>query len=124
MAKYKGYAFPFQKAASQAPASAVPPRLFVDSIKQILLTEMGERVMRPDFGTRLRRKIFENVNQGLITEIQKEVLAALVKWEPRIQVQTIDVQQDDNVASLVRITLTFVALGKTATTGPIEIGAS
>lgn len=123
MAQFKGYAFPFQKSSTAAPTSAVPPRLFVDSIKQILLTEQGERVMRPDFGTHLRRKLFENINKGLVSDIQKEILSALTKWESRIQVQTIDVRQEANAPSLVTVTVTFVALGKLSTTGPVEIGA-
>jgi len=122
MAQYKGFEFPFKTAPTEAPASAVPPELLIASIKQILLTERGERVMRPTFGSNLRRKIFENINKGLVTDIQKEIVAAITKWEPRVKVEKIDVVQDAVNTSLVAVTVQFTALGQLSSTGPVLIG--
>jgi hypothetical protein len=123
VAKFKGYKFPFQKSGSAVPASAIPPQLLSDSIKQILLTEQGERVMRPDFGTRLRRKLFESIDQALVKEIQKEVVMAIARWEPRVEVVKVEVFQETNNPTQVTVNVTFVALGKETETGPVLIGA-
>lgn len=123
MAKFKGYQFPFQKSGSAVPLGAIPPQLLAASIKQILLTEQGERVMRPDFGTTLRRKLFENVDQALVKIIQKEIVGALTRWEPRVEISSIEVLQDENNPSLVTANVEYISLGKTSETGPVLIGA-
>lgn len=124
MAQFKGFAFPYQKSDREVPASAVGPDLLVASIKQILLTEQGERVMRPDFGTRLRRKLFEGITPNLVAQIQKEIVEALARWEPRVEVNRIDVFQGKNAQdSQVTVNIEFTALGKVTQTGPVLIGA-
>lgn len=123
MAKFKGYQFPFQKSGSAVPLGVTPPQLLIASIKQILLTEQGERVMRPDFGTTLRRKLFENIDAPLVKIIQKEVVTALARWEPRIEVTLVEVTQDEYNPGQVNVNVQFVALGKETETGPVLIGA-
>lgn len=57
----------------------------------LLLTEPGERVMLPDFGTPLKQFFFEQ-NDSVIVERVKQVIANSIKnWEPRIAVTAIDV---------------------------------
>jgi phage baseplate assembly protein W len=57
----------------------------------LLLTEPGERVMLPEFGTPLKQFFFEP-NDEEVTERVKDVIAASIKnWEPRIAVTQIDV---------------------------------
>jgi hypothetical protein len=123
VAKYKGYQFPFQKSGSAVPLVAIPPQLLAASIKQILLTEQGERVMRPSFGTTLRRRLFENVTPSLVKEIQQEIVGALAKWEPRVEVTLVEVFQDENNPSLVTANVQYISLGKQSETGPVLIGA-
>lgn len=57
----------------------------------LLLTEPGERVMLPDFGTPMKQFFFEQ-NDSVIVERVREVIANSVrKWEPRIAVTAIEV---------------------------------
>ena len=67
---------------------------YEDSIRQsiriILMTAKGERVMRPDFGCGIHDLVFavnNSMTRGLVVH---EVSEALLRWEPRIEV--IDVQ--------------------------------
>jgi len=55
------------------------------SVRLILTTRRGERPLRPRFGADLDRFAFEGL--GLTTQnlIRREVIAALSRWEPRIQ---------------------------------------
>lgn len=57
----------------------------------LLLTEPGERVMLPDFGTPMKQFFFEQ-NDSFIVERVKEVIAnSIRRWEPRIAVTAIEV---------------------------------
>ena len=60
-----------------------------DSIKNNLinffLTNKGERYMNPSFGSTLREKLFENINNDLQTEIEGLVDFALETYFPNVQ---------------------------------------
>ena len=65
----------------------------------LLLTEPGERVMLPEFGTPLKQFIFEP-NDFIVTEKVQEVIADSIRqWEPRIAVSAIDVSNSSSDVS-------------------------
>jgi phage baseplate assembly protein W len=88
------------------------------AIRIILETDPGERVMRPDFGAGLRRMVFEPINTSTMALVKQRVEAALVAWEPRIEVQDVVVSAeraalgvlDIRIDYLVRTTNTFYNL--------------
>jgi uncharacterized protein len=65
------------------------------SIRIILGTQPGERVMRPTFGCRAYELIFEPRSAETASLLQEYVSEALTMWEPRIDVQSINVINDD-----------------------------
>jgi phage baseplate assembly protein W len=67
-----------------------------DSIRIILETAEGERVMRPDFGCGINRLAFEPNNTSTTTFIAFHIEEALMKWEPRIEVLDVNVIPDVN----------------------------
>jgi uncharacterized protein len=56
------------------------------SIRVILGTQQGERVMRPDFGCNLKSLVFAPVNEATLNLARHYVLDGLTRWEPRIDV--------------------------------------
>ncbi len=60
------------------------------SIKIILGTAKGERVMRPDFGCGIYDLVFEMTTASTAGKISQAVREALLRFEPRIDV--IDIQ--------------------------------
>lgn len=62
------------------------------SIKDILTTPIGSRVMRREYGSRLFEKIDRPLNGELIAEIYSDVIEALYDWEPRFEVIQVTVQ--------------------------------
>ena len=66
-----------------------------DSIWLILSTAKGERVMRPDFGCGIHDMIFAPNNAGTRGRIEIDVREALLKWEPRIIVDRLEVSAGD-----------------------------
>jgi len=65
-----------------------------ESIKMILSTAKGERVMRPDFGCNIHEFAFTTLDSTSFTLIKSAVREALVRWEPRIEIKEIDVKED------------------------------
>ena len=55
-----------------------------ESIRIILETKPGERVYRPNFGSRLSEMVFEPMNTQTLLLIRLYVREALEMWEPRI----------------------------------------
>jgi phage baseplate assembly protein W len=77
------------------------------SIRVVLATAPGERVMRPLFGCRIWELLFEPVNANLLGLMAEAVRDALAQWEPRVDVEEVDVVPDPDDASLVRIAVKY-----------------
>jgi phage baseplate assembly protein W len=68
-----------------------------DMIEQVLFTNPGERVNRPDFGCGLKRLLFMPNSQPLAAATQVLVKSALQKWlENEIQVEQVNVDAQDS----------------------------
>jgi len=71
---------------------------YEESVRQsvliILGTAKGERVMRPDFGCGIYDLVFELNTPTTIARIIQEVQDALLKFEPRIDVVDVQVNQE------------------------------
>lgn len=66
------------------------------SIRIILETITGERVMLPTFGCNLQQQVFENMTVQNIALVQKIVFEALTYHEPRIIVGEISSEPNQN----------------------------
>ncbi|MGY1776793.1 GPW/gp25 family protein [Geodermatophilus sp. SYSU D00804] len=85
----RGVAFPPRLDADGRFGWAVGPRSVRESIRIILTTEPGERVMLPGFGAGLRAVLFEPNVPATHRLIEERVLHALRRWEPRIAVEAV-----------------------------------
>lgn len=69
-----------------------------DSIKEsimiILGTSKGERVMRPDFGCNINELVFAPNDTSTATLLVFYIREALMKWEPRIEVNDVNIAPD------------------------------
>lgn len=61
------------------------------SIKDILTTPIGTRVMRRDYGSRLFELLDRPMSPELIADIQAAVVMAITTHEPRIQLTKVEV---------------------------------
>jgi hypothetical protein len=78
-----------------------------DLIRVILMTEAGERIMREEFGCGLRQYLFEPNTATTRQRIQEGVTQAIARWEPRVLVDDVTVDPDDNDARRVNIIIQF-----------------
>ncbi|SED12179.1 hypothetical protein SAMN05216178_6321 [Pseudomonas saponiphila] len=61
------------------------------SIEDILSTPLGSRRMRPEYGSDLRRYVDLPVTGGWKSAVQAEVARALLRWEPRLKLERVQV---------------------------------
>src|SRR5437763_196169 len=65
-----------------------------ESIRLILGTARGERRMRPEFGCNIHEFVFAPLDVTTFGMVRFHVLEALGRWEPRIEVRSVQVRQD------------------------------
>ncbi|MBK9337293.1 MAG: GPW/gp25 family protein [Lewinellaceae bacterium] len=90
-----GWAFPVSFDHQQGTvdmASDVPD--IEQSLTILLNTRPGERVMRPDFGCALDDLLFEPVDAGIITFVKDLISKAILYYEPRVNLQNIEIVTD------------------------------
>ncbi|MBV8928425.1 MAG: GPW/gp25 family protein [Mycobacteriaceae bacterium] len=78
------------------------------SIRVVIATAPGERVMRPEFGCRVWDMLFEPVTANLLGQMAQAVRDALAQWEPRATIEDVVVHQDDDDHALVHIGVQYV----------------
>ncbi|MFS8979353.1 GPW/gp25 family protein [Cupriavidus necator] len=92
-----------------------------ESVALILKTEPGERVGVPEFGAGLSRFLFEPNNAATHALVQDAAERALARWEPRIQVESLDMVADPDDAENALLTITY-KLVATAARERITVG--
>ena len=89
-----GFAFPLRvNVQGSVQLSSDAPNL-EESILIILRTELGERVYRPNFGSRLSELAFEPMNVQTLLLIRLYIEEALELWEPRIILRDVRTDPD------------------------------
>lgn len=59
------------------------PKMWQDRVVTAVMTSLGERVMRPTYGTEVKRATFENINDAMAI-IEQSVSAAFSSWLPSL----------------------------------------
>jgi len=83
------------------------PEKVEQSIRIILDTDPGERIMRPSFGCGLRRYLMRPNTNATRALIRHDVELGLANFEPRINVSAVSVDPGDDPA-LVLIRISYV----------------
>lgn len=111
-----GLSFPPRVGADGRLVWSVGEQNVRESIRLILLTEPGERLMREGFGCGLRRFLFEPNTVATRQLIHDRIVEAIGRWEPRVAVQEVTVDADPDNPRLAAITILF----RLVATGALE----
>lgn len=84
-----GFAFPLGTNVQGSVQLSANSINLEESIRIILGTKLGERVYRPNFGSRLSELVFEPMNSTTMALIRLYVEEALEMWEPRIVLRSV-----------------------------------
>ncbi|MEF8783983.1 MAG: GPW/gp25 family protein [Haloarculaceae archaeon] len=77
------------------------------AVKIIIGTAKGERAMRPEFGCEIHDYVFASADPATLSIIEDSVEEALVQWEPRIDVESVDAQQDETNPNRVLVDIDY-----------------
>ncbi len=103
MASAKGILVPFTYNVTGYPASVSGVDVINNSIFTILSTFVGERVHRPTFGCILKSFVFDPLTLATAYRVKAEIRRAIAAWEPRAQVNKIDISFPKEGLLLIQI---------------------
>ena len=103
----RGWAFPVRLDRRGRFAMSIGQERIEESIRIILGTRSGERVMRSGFGSEVHTLLFEPANAATAARLASAIRAALVRWEPRIDVIDVDVKRDPRVSTRMIASLSY-----------------
>jgi len=104
----KGWAFPLDFSNDNCVKISEKAKNIQESLYLLLRTYPGERLMHPDFGCRLRDYSFKIFDSTVATQIKNSVQSAILRFEPRVDIDSIDVEKDDtSEISCIRITVNY-----------------
>jgi phage baseplate assembly protein W len=106
-----GISFPMRLGPDGRVAVSSGPENIREAIRVILLTEPGERLQLTEFGGGAGRFLFEPNTVGTRRRVQERIEDALRSWEPRIELQSVRVDEDpdDPQAAVATIRYQLVA---------------
>lgn len=104
----KGWAFPVGVNPHTGKIEMTEPKEDIrQSIRILLSTTRGERLLHPDYGCNLTQFMFEPLNYELVQRIKQEVYTSITKWERRIQNLEINLFQDTAEESRIVIGISY-----------------
>ena len=106
-----GWAFPLGVDARGGIALARRDQELEQAMRLILATYPGERPMRPEFGSKIRDYVFRSATIDTAAELSNEVQQALLRWEPRVVVELVNVTVDEDDRSRLYIDISYTVKG-------------
>ncbi|CAG2144417.1 hypothetical protein LMG31506_03001 [Cupriavidus yeoncheonensis] len=91
------------------------------SIRDILTTPIGSRVMRREYGSRLFKLVDAPLNRATILDIYAATADALARWEPRFKLTKTSIASTDGGAVVLDLTGEYLPDGRTVTLDGIKV---
>lgn len=105
-----GWSFPpeFHKHANSIGVKMVAEEEDIgESLKILLSTVPGERIMQPTYGCGLHAMVFETINESTITELKDIIERAVLFFEPRITLESVDIDTEESLEGRLKIQLNY-----------------
>ena len=93
------------------------------SIRDILTTPVGSRVMRRDYGSRLFQLVDAPVNRRTIVDIYAATIEALLRWEPRVTPRRVSIAAAETGRVVIDLEATYTPTGEPITLDGIIVTA-
>jgi phage baseplate assembly protein W len=103
----KGWAFPVQPDIQGCIKFSQYEKSIEESIRIILNTTPGERLMRPDFGCLINEMVFTPNRPQSITLAEHYVREAIIRWEPRVILKEVRGEPDPDNEVAVNIHIQY-----------------
>lgn len=104
----RGFSFPFRvDPATNRIAMSSAEQDVEEAIRIILRTNLGERVMLPDFGTSAGDFLFSDDRAERVAALEESVREALDQWEPRITDIEVTADRDGSSKGVLAINIQY-----------------
>ena len=94
------------------------------NLRNLLLTNVGERVYQPEFGSRLRELCFEQLDDTLPQRIEDEVRRAVNFWLPYVNIVSVETLTQEDKKSKIFVRVQFSTTLNSQTLQQIELDAT
>jgi phage baseplate assembly protein W len=103
----KGWSFPVSSSIKGTIEFSQYEKSIEESIRIILSTTPGERLMRPDFGCLINEIVFSPNSPRFITLAEQYIRDAIVTWEPRVILKNVRGETDCNNSAAINIHIDY-----------------
>ena len=86
-----------------------------ESIKNIVLTNKGERLFQPNFGCDINASLFENIDNNTVLILRDNIKRAIRTFEPRCDLKNVEIIADLDTNNL-QATVVFSVINTSSTT--------
>ncbi|MFI0418842.1 GPW/gp25 family protein [Spongiactinospora sp. 9N601] len=76
-------------------------------LRALLLTGTGERVMRPEFGTRAQESVFAPGSVQNLRDLERSIADAVRAYEPRVELEAVRAEADPADESRVTVSIEY-----------------
>ena len=83
------------------------------NLMHLLLTNKGERLYMPDFGTNLKKYLFEPNIETVSSDIRSEIQTSINKYIPNLKIDTLTVTPSDDNEHSVFVKLEYTVTNDT-----------
>ncbi len=80
------------------------------SVKNIVFTQPGEKFFDEDFGSRVSRFLFENINPVTASNIRDEIVQSILNYEPRVKLSDVFVIPDYD-GNVMNVAIVYSIIG-------------
>ena len=106
----RGMRFPFVPDETGGLGYCAADENVEQSLRILLQTRIGERLMRGDFGTRIPDLLFYPGSQQNLRALEREVENAVSEWEARVELLDVTAEQDSVDDSRVTVAISYRVL--------------
>jgi len=103
----KGWAFPVSPDIKGNVKFSGYEKSIEESIRIILNTTPGERLMHPDFGCMINEMVFAPNRPQSITQAEHYVRESIIKWEPRVILKEVSGEPDPDNETVINIKIHY-----------------
>ena len=102
-----GWRFPILPDEAGRLGYAVGEQSIVHCLRALLLTATGERVMRPDFGTKAQESVFAPGSVQSLRDLERSIADAVRTYEPRVELDSVRAEADPLDESRVTVSVEY-----------------
>jgi len=103
----RGWAFPILPDASGALGYTEGETNIAQSLRILLGTALGERVMRPAFGTRAPRLVFAPGSVRNLRLLEDSIREAIILFEPRVELEEAAAETEPDAENRVLVHIVY-----------------